>query len=167
MWLLWLGSAWRNEENWCFWTVVLEKTLESPLDYKELKPVKSKVNQPLIFIARTDAETEAPILLPPDTKNWLSGKDPNAEKDWKQEKGMTEDEMVGWHHRRTQVWASSRSSWWTVKPGILQSMWVAKSQDMTERLNWLNWKRKRGSQVTHVVKKKKKKPACQYRRHER
>ena len=78
---------------------MLEKTLDSPVDYKELKPVKSKVNQPLIFIGRTDAETEAPILLLPDTKNWLNGKDPNAGKDWKQEKGMTEDEMAGWHHQ--------------------------------------------------------------------
>ena len=85
-------------KNWCFWTVVLGKTLESPLDSKEIKPVNSKGNQYLIFIGRTDAEAEAPILWPPDVKNWLIGKD--ARKDWRQkEKGMTEDEVVGWHHQ--------------------------------------------------------------------
>ena len=84
--------------NWCFWTVVLEKTLESPLDCKEIQPVSSKRNQSWIFIGRTDAET--PILWPPDAKNWLIGKDPDDGIDWRQEeKGMTEDEMVGWHHR--------------------------------------------------------------------
>ena len=85
-------------KNWCFWIVVLEKTLESPLDYKEIKLVNPKGNQPWIFIGRTDAETA--ILWPPDVKNWLIGKDPDAGKDWKQEeKGTTEDEMVGWHHQ--------------------------------------------------------------------
>ena len=84
--------------SWCFWTVVLENTLEGPLDSKETKPVNPKENQPWIFIRRTDAE--APILWPTDAKNWLIGKDPDAGKDWGQEeKGMTEDEMVGWHHR--------------------------------------------------------------------
>ena len=87
-------------KNWCFWTVVLEKTLEIPLGNKEIKPVNSKGNQPWIFIGRADAEAEAPILWPPDAKNWLIGKDPDAGKDWRQlEKGMTEDEMVGWHHQ--------------------------------------------------------------------
>ena len=87
-------------KNWCFWTVVLEKTLESPLDCKEVQPVNPKGNRSWIFIERTDAEAEAPILWPPDVKNWLIGKDPDAGKDWKQEeKGMTEDEMAGWHHR--------------------------------------------------------------------
>ena len=89
-------------ENWCFWTVVLEKTLESPLDCKELKPVNLKGNTPWIFIGRTDAEAEAPILWPPDAKSQLTGKDPDAGKDWGQEeKGqqrMVEDEMVDWHH---------------------------------------------------------------------
>ena len=83
-------------KNWCFWTVVLEKTLESPLDCKEIKPVNPKGNQPWIFIGRTDAE--APIVWPPDVKRRLIGKDPDAGKDWAQEKGETEDEMVGWHH---------------------------------------------------------------------
>ena len=84
-------------ENWCFWTVVLEKTLESPLDCKEIQPVHPKGNQPWIFIGRTEAK--APILWPLDTKSWLTGKDPDAGKDWRWEaKGATEDEMVGWHH---------------------------------------------------------------------
>ena len=87
-------------KNWCFWIVVLEKTLESPLDCKEIKPVNPKGNQPWIFIGRTDAKAEAPILWPPDVKNWLIGKDSDAGKDWRREKkGMTEDEMVGWHHQ--------------------------------------------------------------------
>ena len=84
---------------WCFWTVVLEKTPESPLDCKEIKPVNPKGNQPWIYIGRTDAEAEAPILWPPDAKNQLIGKDPNAGKDWGQEeKRVTEDEMAGWDH---------------------------------------------------------------------
>ena len=78
--------------------MVLEKTFESPLDCKEIKPVNPKESQPWIFIARTDAEAEAPILRPPDAKNWLTEKVSDADKDWRQEKGMTEDEMVGWHH---------------------------------------------------------------------
>ena len=84
----------------CFWTAVLEKTLESPLDCKEIKQINPKGNQSWIFIGRTNAETETPILWPPDLKNWLTGKDPDAGKDWRQEeKGTTEDEMVGWHHQ--------------------------------------------------------------------
>ena len=83
-----------------FWTVVLEKTLESPLDFKEIKPVNPKGNQSWIFIGRTDAETEAPIVWPSDVKNWLFGKDPDPGKDWGQEeKGILKDEIVGWHHR--------------------------------------------------------------------
>ena len=93
------------KENWapknlCFWTVVLRKILESPLDSKEIQPVHPKGNKSWIFIWRTDAEAETPILWPPDAKNWLIGKDPDAGKDWWQEyKGATEDEMVGWHHQ--------------------------------------------------------------------
>ena len=86
-------------KNWCFWAVVLEKILESPLDSKEIKPVSPKGNQPWIFIGRTDAEAEAPILWPPDVKSWLLGKEPDVGKDWRQEEmGKTKDEMVGWHH---------------------------------------------------------------------
>ena len=87
-------------KKWCFWMVVLKKTLESPLDCKEIKPVHPKGNQPWIFIGRSDVEAEAPILWPPDVKSQLTGKDPSAGKDWRQEeKGMTEDEIVEWHHR--------------------------------------------------------------------
>ena len=87
-------------KNWYFWTVVLEKTLESPLDSKEIQPVHPKGNQPWIFTGRTDAEAEAPILWPHDAKSWLIRKDPDAGKDWRQEeKGTTEDKIVGWHHR--------------------------------------------------------------------
>ena len=86
-------------KNWCFWTVMLEKTLESSLDCREIKPVSPKGNQSWMFIERTDAEAEVPILWPPDA-NWLTGKDPDAGQEWRQEeKGLTEDEMVGWHHR--------------------------------------------------------------------
>ena len=86
-------------KNWCFWTVVLEKTLERALECKEIQPVHPEVNHSLKFIGGTDAEAETPILRPPDVKNWLTGKDPDAGKDWRSEKGMTEDEMVEWHHR--------------------------------------------------------------------
>ena len=87
-------------ENWCFWTVVLEKTLESPLDCKDIQLVHPKGSQPWIFIGRTDVEAEAPILWPPDMKNWLTGKDSDAGKDWRQEeKGTTENEMIGRHYR--------------------------------------------------------------------
>ena len=89
----------RAPKNWCFWTVVLEKALESPLDCKEIQPVHPKGNQSWIFIGRTDAEAETPILWPPDAKTWLIWKDPDAGKDWGQEeKGTTEDEMTEWHH---------------------------------------------------------------------
>ena len=99
MWELDYKESW-PPNNWCFWTVVLEKTLENPLDCKEIQPVNPKGNQSWIFIGRTDAEAETPILWPSDAKNWLLGKDPDAGKYWRQEeKGMTEDEMTGWHHR--------------------------------------------------------------------
>ena len=87
-------------KNWCFWTVVLEKTLESPLDCKKIQPIHPKGNQSWIFIGRTDAEAETPVLWPPEVKSWLIGKDPAAGKDrGQEEKGMAEDEMVGWHHQ--------------------------------------------------------------------
>jgi len=100
--------------NW-----VLEKTLESPLVCKEIKPISPKVNQPWIFIGKTDAEAGAPILWPPDVKSWLIGKDPDAGKDWRQEeKAKTEGEMTQW----TWIWTSSGRSWRTGKPGVLQSL---------------------------------------------
>ena len=114
------GHVWMSEldykeswvlKNWCFWTVVLEKTLESPLDCKEIQPVHPKGDQSWMFIGRTDVETETPILRQPDAKSWLIGKDPDAGKDWGQEeKGTTEDEMVGWHHRLDgHEWVNSGS----------------------------------------------------------
>ena len=99
MWELDHKESWALK-NWCFWTVVLEKTLESPLNCKEIKPVNPKGDQPWIFIGKTDAEAEGPILWPPDAKKWLIGKDPDVGKEWRQEeKGMTEVRVVGWHHR--------------------------------------------------------------------
>ena len=99
MWELDYKETWALK-NWCFWTVVLEETLETPLDSKEIQPVHPKGNQSWIFIGRTDAEAETPILWPPDVKNRLIWKDPDAGNDWRWEKkGLTEDEMVGWHHR--------------------------------------------------------------------
>ena len=98
MWELDYKESWA-QKNWCFWIVVLEKAFESPLDCKEIQSVHSKGNQSWIFIGKTDAKAETPILWPPDVKNWLIGKDPDAGKDWRwEEKKMTEDEMVGWHH---------------------------------------------------------------------
>ena len=98
MWELDYKESWALK-NWCFWTVVSEKTHESPFDCKEIQPVHPKGDQCWVFIGRTDIEAETPILWPPDEKKWLIGKDPDAGKDWRQEeKGLTEDEMVGWHH---------------------------------------------------------------------
>ena len=114
---------------------MLEKTLESLLDYKEIQPVHPEGNQSWIFIGRTDAEAETPILWPPDAKNWLLWKDPDARKDWRQEeKGTREDEMAS----PTQwiwVWVNSGSWWWTGRCGILQPM-GHKESDTTEQLNW-------------------------------
>ena len=125
-------------KNWCFWTVVLEKILESPLDSREIKPFNGKGNQSWIFIGRNDAEAETPILWPPDAKNWLIGKYPDAGKDWRQEeKGTTEDEMVGWHH-----WLDGHEFDQTPGVGDGQgglaccSPWGHKELDTTQRLNW-------------------------------
>ena len=98
MWELDYKESWAAKD-WCFWTVVLEKTLESPLDCKEIQPVYPKGDQSWVFIGRTDVEAETPVIRPPDVKSWLIGKDSDAGKDWRQEeKGTTEDEMVAWHH---------------------------------------------------------------------
>ena len=136
MWKLDHKESWVLK-NWCFWTVVLEKTLESPLDCKEIQPVHPKGDQPWIFIERTDAEAEIPILWPPDAKNWLIGKDPEAGKDWRQEeKRMTEDEMVGWHH-----WLNGHGFEQALGVDVGQaslpccSPWGHKESDMTEQLN--------------------------------
>ena len=124
-------------KNWCFLTVVLEMTLESPLDCKEIKPVNPKGNQSWIFIGRTDVEAETPILWQPDVKKWLTGKDPDAGKDWMQKKEETEDEMVEWHH-----WLDGHE--FEQAPGVGDgqgslaccSPWGGKKSDMTE---WLKW----------------------------
>ena len=141
MWELDSEESW-VPKNWCFWTVVLAKTLESPLDCKEIQPVHPKGDQPWIFIGRTDVEAETPILWPPDEKSWLVGKDPDAGKDWGQEKGMTEDEMVGWHHR-----LDGHGFGWT--PGVGDGQgglpccgsWVLKSR--TRLSNWTELKKVR------------------------
>ena len=121
-----------------FWTAVLEKTLESPLDCKEIQPVHSEGDQPWDFFGGNDAEAETPILWPPHVKIWLIGKDSDAGRDWGQEeKGTTEDEMAGWHH-----WLGGRGSEWTLGVGDGQGglaccdSWGHKESDMTERLNW-------------------------------
>ena len=125
-------------KNWCFWTVVLEKT-ESALDFKEIQPVNFKGNESWIFIGRSDAEAETPVLWPPDVKNWFLWKDCDAGKDWSREKkGTTEDEMVGWHPRLNgRYWVSSRSWWWTGRPGVLQSIGSQRvGHDWATELTW-------------------------------
>ena len=136
MWELDYKESW-VPKNWCFWTVVL-KTLESPLDSKEIQLVHPKGNQSRVFIGRTDIEAETPILWPPNAKSWLIWKDPDAGKDWGQEeKGTIEDEMVGWHHR-----LNGHGFGWTPGVGDGQGgleccgLWGHKELDMTE---WLNW----------------------------
>ena len=119
------------------WTVVLEKTLESPLDFKEIKPANPKGNLSWIFIGRTDAEAEAPILWPPDAKNWLNGKDPDAGNDWRQEKVATEDEMVQWNHQLDGHEFEQAPGVGGRQGGLVCcSLWGHKEWDMTE---WLNW----------------------------
>ena len=137
-WELDYNESW-VPKNWCFWTVVLEKTLESPLDCKEIQPVHPKGNQSWVFTGRTDVEAETLILWPPDAKSWLIWKDPNAGKDWGQEeKGITEDEMVGWHHR-----LNGHGFEWAPGVGdgqrglVCCGSWGRKESDMTEQLSWI------------------------------
>ena len=138
MWELNYKESW-SQKTWCFWTVVLEKTLESPLDCKEIQPVYPKGDQFWVFIGRTDVEAETLILWPPDGKSWLIWKDPDAGKDWGQEKkGTTEDEMVRWHHR-----LNGHRFGWTLEAGDGQGglacygSWGHKESDTNEQLNWL------------------------------
>ena len=146
MWELDYKESWALK-NWCFWTVVLEKTLESPLDCKETQPILSKGNQSWMFIGRTDAEAETPIFRPPNIMNWLIEKDTDAGKDWRrEEKGTTEDEMVGLHHQLNR-------HEFELSPGVGDgqrnltccSPWGHKESDITE---WLNW-----TESTHYFQK--------------
>ena len=146
------GHVWRWElhceegwvpKNWCFWTGVLEKTLESPLDCKEIQPVHSKGDQSWVFFGRTDAKAETPLLWPPHAKSWLIGKDSDAGRDWGQEeKGTTEDEMAGWHHRLDGREFERTPGVGDGQGGLACcSSWSHKESDTTEQLNrtGLNW----------------------------
>ena len=137
MWELDCEEGW-VPKNWCFWTVVLEKTLESPLDCKEIQPVHSEGDQPWVFFGRNNAKAETPVLWPPHAKSWLIGKDSDAGRDWGQEeKGITKDEMAGWHHG-----LDGRESGWTPGVGdgqeglVCCDSWGRKELDRAERLNW-------------------------------
>ena len=161
MWELDYKESWVLK-NWCFWTVVLEKTLESPLGCKEIQSVHLKGDQSSVFIGRTDVEAETPILWPPDVKKWFIWKDPNAGKDWRQEqKGMTEDKMVGWHHR-----LNGHGFGWTPRVGDGQGglpcwgSWGHKELDMTEQLNWLKviWEKGLNNKIIWYNKMKNKNP---------
>ena len=157
MWELGYKESW-VPKNWCFWTVVLEKTLESPLDCTDIQPIHPKADQSWVFIGRNDVEAETPILWPPDTKSWLIWKDPDAGKDWGQEEkgktGMTEDEMVEWHH-----WLNGHGFECTLGVGDGQGglaccrSWGHKELDTTERLNWTEMSRIWYSKEVIVVNK--------------
>ena len=136
MWELDHKESW-VPKNWCFWTVVLEKTLESPLDCKEIQPVHPRGDQSWVFSGRTDVKAETPILWPPHAKSWLTGKDLDAGRDWGQEKGMTEDEMAGWHHQHDGH-EFEQASGVGERHGSLVCCysWGRKELDTTERLNW-------------------------------
>ena len=137
MWELDCEESWVLK-NWCFWSVVLEKTLESPLDCKEIQPAHSEGDQSWDFFGGNDPEAETPVLRPPHVKSWLIGKDSDAGRDWGQEeKGMTEDAMSGWHH-----WLDGCESEWTPGVGdgqeglVCCDSWGGKESDTTEQLNW-------------------------------
>ena len=131
MWELDCEEGW-SLKNWCFWTAVLEKTLESPLDCKEIQPVHPKGDQSWVFIGRTDAK--APILWPPDVKSWLIWKDSDAGKDWRQEeKETTEDEMVGWHHR-----LNGHGFGWTLELVMDREAWRAAIHGVAKSRTWLS-----------------------------
>ena len=144
MWELDYKESW-VPRNWCFWTVVLEKTLESPLDCKEIQPVNPKGIEYWIFIGRIDAEAETPILWPTDAKNWLIWKDPDAGNDLRWEKkGTTENEMAGWHH-----WLNGHEFEFDGQGSLMYcSPWGHKESDMTEWLNWTETMRGVSSQET-------------------
>ena len=136
----WTIKKAEHRKNWCFWTVVLKKTLESPWDCKEIQPVHSKGDQSWMVIGRTDVEAETPIFWPPDGKSWLIWKDPDAGKDWGQEEETTEDEMLGWDHQR-----NGHGFWGTLGVGdgqgglVCCGSWGHKESDKTEQLNWTDF----------------------------
>ena len=149
MWKLDCEESWAPK-NWCFQTVVLEKTLESTLECKEIQPVHPKGDQSWVFSGRNDAEAETPVLWPPHAKSWLIGKESDARRDWGQEeKGATEDERTGWHH-----WLDGCEFEWTLGFGngqgglVCCDSWGPKASDMTERLNWAD-----GNLTTQVLLK--------------
>ena len=140
MWKLDCEESWASK-NWCFWTIVLEKTLESPLDCREIQPVHSKTDQSWVFFGRNNAKVETPIFWPPHVKSWCIGKDSDAGRDWRQEeKGTTKDEMAGWHHQ-----LDGHESEWTLGVGDGQGPWraathgVAKSRTRLSDWTELNW----------------------------
>ena len=154
MWELGHKESWAPK-NLCFWTVALEKTLESPLDFKVIQPVHPKVNQLWVFIGRTDTEAETTIYWPPDAKNWLIGKESDAGKDWRrEEKGTTEDELVGWHHQ-----LNGHGFEYTLGAGdgqetlVCFSPWGWKESDITEWLNWTELKDIVNNVITQVETK--------------
>ena len=159
MWELDCEEGWALK-NWCFSTVVLEKTLENPLDYKEIQPVHPKGNQSSIFIGRTDVEAETPILWPPDAKNWLIGKDPDAGIDWRQDEKGTEDEIVGWHRWLNKHEFEQASGVGDGQGSLLCcSPWGCKESDTTEWLNWLTeicWILQNGFGICLLKKEKEK-----------
>ena len=157
MWELDCEESWA-QKNWCFWTVVLDKTLESPLNCKGIQPVHLKGNQSWVFIGGTDVETEAPTIWPPDAKSWVIWQDPDAWKDWGQEKGTREDEMVGRYH-----WLDGHGFGWALVVGDGEggpaccASWGHEESDTTEWLNWteLNWTLvfRRSNKVTSLALK--------------
>ena len=139
-------------KNWCFWTVVLEKTLVSPFDCKDIQPVHSKEDQSWMFIWRTDAEAETPVLWPPHAKSWYIGEDPDAGRD----SGQEEKGTTGWNGwmaspiRWTWVWGHSGSWWWTGRPGMLQfTGWQRVGHNWTSQLNWLNSIKLQGTELIY------------------
>ena len=165
MWELDCEESWAPK-NWCFWTVVLKKTLESPLDCKGIQPVHSEGDQPWDFFGRNGAKAETAVLWPPHVKSWLIGKDSDAGRDWGQEeKGTTEDEMAGCHH-----WLDGCESEWTLGVGdgqgglVCCDSWGRKESDTTERLNWTEGVEKENNSTKQTQKRKKLSYLCAQQR---